>query len=116
MSNSQTNTSVLLNHVKKLRELAQCGEAHDLISQLIEQEQDFALLLSDIQNGVDWAEPRPDEDAETVLCGLRKRYAPTVQMMTERAVLLASLSRILMEVATVAEIYKRDIEGKEDAE
>lgn len=116
MSNSQTNTSVLLNHVKKLRELAGCGEAHDLISQLIEQEQDFALLLSDIQNGCDRRAPKPDEDAEIVLGELRERYAPTVQTMMERTTLLASLSAILTEVARIVETYERDIKGKEDAE
>lgn len=113
MSNPQTDTSALFCHVKKLRELAGCGEAHDLISQLIEQEQDFALLLSDIQNGCDRRAPKPDEDAEIVLGELRERYAPTVQMMTKRTALLASLSAILTTAARIAEAYGSGIEGKE---
>lgn len=61
------------------------------------------------------ASPRPDEDAETVLCGLRERYAPTVQMMTERAALLKSLTDILLEIADFVRIYDK-YKGKEDAE
>lgn len=116
MSNSQTSTAVLLNHVKELRRIANTSEAHDLISQLIEQEQEFALLLSDIQNGCDRRAPKPDEDAEIVLGKLRERYAPTVQMMTGRTAMLTSLSAILTEVARIVETYERDIKGKEDAE
>lgn len=101
-----TITPGLAFAIKGLSEALDDYGASGLIAKLLEQESEYALLLSDIQNGVGNIERPETEDAAEVLKEIRRVAAMTVAGYNDRIYLLRSLANLITAADSVCFQFK----------
>lgn len=92
--------------VKGLSEALDDYGASGLIAKLLEQESEYALLLSDIQNGVGNIERPETEDAAEVLKKIRGVAAMNAKEYNSRMFLLQSVANLITAADSVCFQFK----------
>lgn len=101
-----TITPGLAFAIKGLSEALDDYGASGLIAKLLEQESEYALLLSDIQNGVGNIERPETEDAAEVLKGIRRVAAMNAKEYNSRMFLLQSVANLITAADSVCFQFK----------
>lgn len=92
--------------IKGLSEALDDYGASGLIAKLLEQESEYALLLSDIQNGVGNIERPETEDAAEVLKKIRGVAAMNAKEYNSRMFLLQSVANLITAADSVCFQFK----------
>ena len=101
-----TITPGLAFAIKGLSEALDDYGASDLIATLLKQESEYALLLSDIQNGVGNIERPETEDAAEVLKKIRRVAAMNAKEYNSRMFLLQSVANLIAAADSVCFQFK----------